>query len=337
MRVYITNLNGHAPGSTAQICQNMVVDLAMELGYRELSIHAYRMENDTPQELSKRLDGILAGLRKGDVVIFQTPTWNTTAFDEQLMSKLKTYDIKIIIFIHDVVPLMFAGNYYLMDRTIAYYNMADVIIAPSQSMLDVLVEHGLNVPKMIVQGMWDHPTNAPQSDAAFKQLIHFPGSPERFGFVKEWEHDVQLNIYSNKAITPYKNVHYYPYRPDEQLVMEMSHGGFGLVWMDEHDQDYQKLYCPYKLGTFLAAGIPVIVQKGIANQEIIERNGLGLIVSSLNEATQLIRNMDGETYRTLVRHVREFNPLLRQGFFTKKILIDSVFRALCKGEEDVNS
>ncbi|XCY66855.1 hypothetical protein ABG807_06015 [Streptococcus iniae] len=65
--------------------------------------------------------------------------------------------------------------------------------------------------------------------------------------------------------------------------MEMSGGGFGLVWMDDHDKGYQKLYCPYKLGTFLAAGIPVIVQEGIANQDIIENNQLGVIVRSLDE------------------------------------------------------
>ncbi|HFU4001687.1 TPA: nucleotide sugar synthetase [Streptococcus suis] len=169
MRIYITNLNGHAAFSTAQICQNMVTDIATTLGYRELGIHAYQMDADTPEELSKRLDGVVAGLRHGDVVIFQTPTWNTTAFDEKLMAKLRAYQIKIVIFIHDVVPLMFAGNYYLMDRTIAYYNQADVIVAPSQQMIDNLKRHGLTVSKTIVQGMWDHPTSVPQLPASFKK------------------------------------------------------------------------------------------------------------------------------------------------------------------------
>ncbi len=36
-----------------------------------MAIHAYRMDADTPEELSKRLDGIVAGLRHGDVVIFK--------------------------------------------------------------------------------------------------------------------------------------------------------------------------------------------------------------------------------------------------------------------------
>lgn len=330
MRVYITNLNGHAGGSTAQIGQNMVTDIASSLGYRELAIHAYRMDTDSPGELSKRIDGILAGLRQGDVVIFQTPTWNTTAFDERLMAKLRAYKIKIVVFIHDVVPLMFAGNFYLMDRTIAYYNQADVVIAPSQAMLDVLRNHGLTVEKTLIQGMWDHPTQAPQQDAQLKKELHFPGSPERFSFVQSWKHPVQLLLYARQEGDFPEQVTHLSYRPDEQLLMEMSAGGFGLVWMDDHDKGYQKLYCPYKLGTFLAAGIPVIVQRGIANQAIIEKNGLGLIVDSLEEAVDIISQMDEEVYQEMVTRVRAFNPLLRQGFFTRKLLTDAVYTALCQ-------
>ncbi|MDW8759412.1 sugar transferase [Streptococcus suis] len=329
MRIYITNLNGHAASSTAQICQNMVTDIATTLGYRELAIHAYRMDTDTPEELSKRLDGVVAGLRHGDVVIFQTPTWNTTAFDEKLMAKLRAYQIKIVIFIHDVVPLMFAGNYYLMDRTIAYYNQADVIVAPSQQMIDNLKRHGLTVSKTIVQGMWDHPTSVPQLPASFKKEIHFPGSPDRFSFVKSWNYDVQLNLYARQEVELPDQVKHFSYRPDEQLLLEMSAGGFGLVWMDDHDKEYQTLYCPYKLGAFVAAGIPVIIQRGLANQEIVEHNGLGMIVDSLEEAVDRINSMPAEDYQAMVARVRSFSSLVRQGFFTRRLLTEAVFKAKC--------
>ena len=111
--------------------------------------------------------------------------------------------------------------------------------------------------------------------------------------------------------------------------MEMSAGGFGLVWMDDHDKGYQELYCPYKLGTFLAAGIPVIVQRGIANQAIIEKNSLGLVVDSLEEAVEKIKGMTESDYQALVGAVRAFNPLLRQGYFTRRLLTEAVFQALC--------
>lgn len=330
MRVYITNLNGQAASSTAQICQNMVVDLASELGYREMAVHAYPIHTDSPSELSKRLDGIVAGLRAGDTVIFQTPTWNTTEFDERLMHKLRAYRIKIVIFIHDVVPLMFAGNYYLMDRTIAYYNLADVIVAPSQQMIDVLRDHGLKVESVIIQGMWDHPSQVSQLPIQVKDVIHFPGSPDRFSFVTKWEYDIPLNLYSRKKVDLPNQVTHFDYRPDDQLTLEMSRGGFGLIWMDDHDKDYQKLYCPYKMGSFIAAGIPLIVQEGISNQALIEANQLGLVVKDLDEAVSRIKSMTMADYERMVDQVRAFSPLVRQGYFTKKILVEAVYKAVCK-------
>lgn len=330
MRVYITNINGQSLQSTAQLAQNVVTDIASTLGYRELGIYAYNFHGDSENELSKRLDGIVAGLRHGDVVIFQTPTWNTTAFDERVMNKLKAYQIKIVVFVHDVVPLMFAGNYYLMDQTVSYYNKADVIVVPSQQMLDTLRDHGLTVKKAIIQGMWDHPTQVPMKQARLDRKIHFPGDPVRFSFITKWNYSIPLHLYSSKQVELPDTVVREPWRFNEELLMDMSQGGFGLVWMDDHDKDYQKLYCPYKLASFIAAGIPVFVQRGIANQEIIENNNLGWVVDSLDEVVEMIQQMTDVQYLEKVASVRKFNPLIRQGYFTKKLLTDAVFSALCE-------
>jgi len=328
MRIYITNINGQSGMSTAQIAQNMVVDIGAELGYRELSIYNYNIKSDSPSELTKRIDGILAGLRAGDIVIFQVPTWNTTDFDIRFMQKLRLYNIKIAVFIHDVVPLMFSGNYYLMSYTIDYFNMADLIIAPSQAMLDTLSEQGLTVKKTLIQGMWDHPTHLPLQKAQNRKVIHFPGNPERFSFVTKWAEATPLHLYTNRHAELPANVVMKGYLPEEQLLLEMSQGGFGLVWMDDHDKGYQKLYCPYKLGAFIAAGIPVIVQRGIANQNIIEKNKLGFIVDDLAEASRIVEELSDDAYQDLVTSVRQFNPLVRQGYFTRKLLTDTVFTLL---------
>lgn len=329
MRVYITNINGQAASSTAQLCQNMVTDIAVSLGYRELGIYAYNMKSDSPSELSKRIDGIIASIRPGDVVIFQSPTWNTTAFDVKLMEKLKLYQIKIIIFIHDVVPLMFAGNEYLMEPTIAYYNQADVIIAPSQAMVDHLRRDGLTVSKVILQEMWDHPSSVPQKEAHFQKLLHFPGSPERFPFVQNWSYPTKLRVYAWQETKLPEAVERYAFRPDQQLLMEMSEGGFGLVWADDDAKSYHQLTCQYKLGTFLAAGIPVIAQKGIAGHRLIEANHLGFLVDDLEEACHIVEHMTEDDYQNLVGSVRQFSPLVRQGYFSRRLLTEAVFQALC--------
>ena len=66
------------------------------------------------------MDGIMASISIGDVLVFQSPTWNGFEFDRVLFDKLKDMQVKIICFIHDVVPLMFDSNYYLMKRIHVY-------------------------------------------------------------------------------------------------------------------------------------------------------------------------------------------------------------------------
>lgn len=325
MRVFITNINGQAPGSIAQVAQNMVTDLALDMGYRELGIFCYNIDADTHEEMSKRIDGILASLRYGDVVVFQTPTWNRTAFDVRFMERLSLYPVKKVLFVHDVIPIMFAGNEYLMPYTIDYYNKADAIILPSVELKEILIENGLTVKNIFIQKMWDHPSQLPMADANFKKELHFPGSPERFTFVQDWQYDIDLHLYCRQEVSLPERVKHHSFRPDEQLMMELSEGGFGLVWFDEKDKRYQDISCPYKLGTFLASGIPVVVQEGLANQEIIEKNGLGLVVKSLDQAVEKINAMTQEDYQELVNHVRAFNNLLRHGYFTKKVLTDAIF------------
>ncbi|HFL3934311.1 hypothetical protein V2V40_05260 [Streptococcus agalactiae] len=119
-----------------------------------------------------------------------------------------------------------------------------------------------------------------------------------------------------------------PYQSDEQLIMKMSEGGYGLVWMDDRDKQYQSLYCPYKLGAYIAAGIPVIIQKGIANQDIIEKNNLGFIIEKIDDISNIVESTTEEEYMEIVSDVRRFNPLVRQGYFTRKLLTDAVFSAL---------
>ena len=111
----------------------------------------------------------------------------------------------------------------------------------------------------------------------------------------------------------------------DSLLLELSKGGFGLVW---YGNDYWHQYMKYnntiKLSAYLAAGIPVIVPGGISNQYLIEENHLGMVVDSLDEAVERVGNMEETEYQEYVGQVRNFAPLLRNGYFIKKFLIDAV-------------
>lgn len=87
MKVHITNVSGMA--GAAGDAQQMVAGIAKKhLHYNVLGIYRYPVESDSLEMLCTCLDGILASVSHGDIVIFQLPTWNGLEFDEALASRL---------------------------------------------------------------------------------------------------------------------------------------------------------------------------------------------------------------------------------------------------------
>ena len=109
------------------------------------------------------------------------------------------------------------------------------------------------------------------------------------------------------------------------LLLELAKGGYGLLWYgDEYMHQYMKYNCNTKLSTYLAAGIPVIIPRGISSQYLIKENNLGLIVDSLDEAVEKVQSITEQQYQEYVRHVGKFAELLRNGYFTRKLLTESI-------------
>lgn len=132
--------------------------MAQSIGCHEMGLSFYPLKPDYAKEIDKRLDGIIAPLNYGDIVIFQYPSWIGVNYDESFVNKIKSYrDTKLIIFVQDIQKLMFDSEQAILDMEIRTLNKADLLILPSKKMHRYLKENGLDEKPVIYQTIWDMP------------------------------------------------------------------------------------------------------------------------------------------------------------------------------------
>lgn len=128
----------------------------------------------------------------------------------------------------------------------------------------------------------------------------------------------------------YSNVHFGGWLNKTELLLQLSKGGFGLVWGNsekpEDERDYYKLNCSYKLASYLSAGIPVIVPDYLSNADFIKKNNVGFVVSSLEEANKVVQECSEQQYNEMVSNVKKVQYLINNGYFTKKLFVDSLMK-----------
>lgn len=341
MRIHVTNVYGFSIRSTVLQSQHEVVDILKDLCDSEIGLFRYYNEEEPKNELSSRLDGVIARLNAGDVVIFQSPTWNGVDWDNALVDKIKLYGGRVVFFIQDVPPIQFENNYFLMPYFIDMYNKAEVVVVPSEKMYQRLVEEGLTVKKYVVQKMWDFNVHMDLHTPSFEKKLYFLGDVSRFPFFQNWQFNTPLHVFGNhKSDYDYSKVHFGGWLNKTELLLELSKGGFGLVWGNQEnpkdEPDYYKMNCSYKLASYLSAGIPVIVPDYLSNADFVKENNVGFVVSSLEEADQVIQECSEEKYSEMVSSVKNVQYLINNGYFTKKLFVDSLMKLNSNEENELN-
>ena len=332
MNVYITKLNGMPVTSTEQYAQQMTADIAHSLGVREMGIYRYNADNESAGSRGRRFDGMIAGISAGDIVICQFPTWNGLGLERALVRHIKAYHGRIVIFIHNLEAMMFENRRSMLRDTVGLYNEAELLIVPSYEMKLFLLEHGVQPGmKFIVQEIWDYTTQINLTvPRKLRREIHFAGDPDRFQFPHTWDYEIMLKVYADQECRG-KNTQKMGWRQPEKLLLKLSEGGFGLVWYgDKTWHQYMSMNNSLKLSTYLAAGIPVIAPKGISNQCMIEENHLGIMVDTLEEAVDTVKSMTEQEYQEYTAATARFAPLLREGYFVKKCILDAVHMLMRK-------
>lgn len=291
MHVYVTKLNGLPTEDVLQNMQWRTAEIAGQMGCREMGIFCYDGSGESSESLRSRIDGIIAGLRWGeDVAICQFPTGNGFRFEWELVNRLKLYRCRVVIFNHAPETFVLESDKSKLSEMMKLYNLAEVLIVPSLAMRRFLLSNGIRKDmKFIIQEMWDYA--------------------------------IDLNSFSTPRFQ--REIH------SKEIGSELPKGGFGLVWYEDEDSKQCMEYgASFLLGRYLASGIPVIVPVGISNQMIIEKNHLGLVVNSLEEAKEAVKSMTETEYQQYVHSIGKFAQIIRNGYYTKRCLIDAI-HAIC--------
>ncbi|MFR0571607.1 nucleotide sugar synthetase [Ligilactobacillus salivarius] len=330
MSIYITNT--YVLGGIASKAQNLVTEEAKKLGIEEIRIPYIDYESEDRNNMSNKIDGILTGITSGDTIIYQSPTWNDPNFDIFFMNKLLGIgNLNIIIFIHDIRPMMFLTEQINMPSYIELFNVANYLIVPSKNMAQYLGEKGVTTP-MVTQYLCDSNKEMVfQEVPKLKKQINFIGSDAKFMISRNFpiNSDVTLDLYGrkNNEMVRAENINYHGFFNEYNLLHELHKGGFGLVWTEDmYWREYMKYNTSFKTSTYLRAGIPLIVHESISCRKMIEDNHWGIIVNSLAEAVEKVKAMTVEEYNSYVKAIQEVKYSLENGYFTKKVLVDSVYK-----------
>lgn len=325
MKTYITRINGWGLRDRSHYMQHMVAETAYQIGCREMGIYRYDADNESYESLSSRMDGIIAGINRGDIVICQFPTGNGRRFERELVNHLKAYGGWIAIYIHEMEALAREEKKGQVGEIIGLYNLAEVLIVQTYAMRNWLLEHGIQKNmKFVVQEMWDYTVQEPMSHVPlFKREIYFTDN-EGFAGMNSWNYAVPLKLY-NVSVNSGQNVQNLGGREPHQLLSELSGGGFGLVWYrDGYSRQYMGLSSSFSLARYLSAGIPIIIPVESSHRTMVEVNHLGLVVNTLGEAAAAVEKMAEEEYREYTKAVEQFAPALWNGYYTKKCLIETM-------------
>ena len=186
MKTHITTLNNMA--GTASLAHRRVLKVAQSIGCHEMGLSFYPLKPDYAKEIDKRLDGIIAPLNYGDIVIFQYPSWIGVNYDESFVNKIKSYrDTKLIIFVQDIQKLMFDSEQAILDMEIKTLNKADLLILASKKMHRYLKENGLDEKPVIYQTIWDTDFTEIRSEIKPIILIHAFTLPETIIVFRFWQ------------------------------------------------------------------------------------------------------------------------------------------------------
>ena len=265
-------------------------------------------------------------IKRGTLVLLQYPF---SPFGEMFTlffcRCLRRKNCHLVILVHDIVH--FRESEVFNNTETKILNSASELILHTPQMRKLFTENGIDRPSRLLW-LFDYLTDeVPNKDNNSKKSnsVAFAGALDKSEFFKNLKNisytDVQLHLYGNKPsdTAEYPNWIKYIGRFSSENVTMLTEE-WGLTWDGDSIKalhgplgNYLKYNSSHKVSLYIAAGIPVIISKESALAEYVEKNKLGITISSLLELDKRISEFDKEELQIIRKNVAEMSTVLRKG------------------------
>ena len=165
--IYYIELRKNAEHTAGPKAPNDIYDISEKLGYKNLKL---LIEDEKDSKLKRKFKvnkmwiSLFSKLKKGDVVIFQHPTYGIKEAIRFIPLLKKIKQIEFISVIHDLELLR--GGVSTYDNEIAVLSnkvlltMFDKIICHNESMKKHLIDEGISENKLVTLDIFDYLTKS---------------------------------------------------------------------------------------------------------------------------------------------------------------------------------
>lgn len=237
--------------------------------------------------------------------------------------------VKLYALVHDLDSLRFEIH---PRREMAVLRLFDGVISHNPAMSDWLRAHGYSGKLVELQlfdylsepvPSWHATAMEPQVDILYAGNLTFRKAAyiyrKELGALRN-AHLCVFGPYFDVARAHDGVTHKGVFDPDRPVLDRRYH--FGLVWegadLDGCDGPYGRYLRynnPHKASLYISLGLPVVVWRGAALADFVQREGIGIAIDRLEELDELPTRVSNDAYLAMVGKVQALRRQVNEGRF----------------------
>lgn len=326
-----------------QIVQSVAPD---KISYKPYYIPTDGKQNDN-EYLRELAEKFVSSFTKDDIAIVQHPSWRSLQFEAYVLSYLKRIGVRIIMSVDDIMYMQAMFGADVIVQELNMFKLADVLILHSEMMYYHILEYGVEIDKskVVYRTVYDYicDFNIDAVHYRYTNVLNYIGNVSKM--TNDWSRLSNIRyimtygtvdqMASGPFHVPY-NMSYFGNVDNFELFGRLAaNGGYGLVWVDDKLLHlYYRYNLPYKLSNYLVAGLPVIVHSQSNYADFVRNNGIGLVVSKLEDIAQAMSMVNEYNYYIMCERVKAIARKIRTGEYGKRVFVDAFSKIMCQSVFD---